>query len=410
MQFAIRIARRYLLAKKSTNAINIITGIAVFGIAVGSAALILVLSVFNGFEDLIATMYSNFNPDVKVTPAKGKSFAADSVMLEELLALEEVAAVTTSLEEVAFFEYKDNQDFGTLKGLAPGYEEVVGIDTTVREGKYQLLDGQKELAILGLGMRDKLNVNIGDPFTELGVYMPRGSQSQGLFGRQLQPFRRRYIYPGGTFVIQHEFNNEYVLAPISFARNLLEADPDEVSAVEIRLEEGVPSGDAVQKIESLLGEGFEVKDRFEQEAAFLKLMQIEKWLSYAIASLMLLLVSFNMIGALWMIVLEKQADIAILRSMGALKTTIRDIFLAEGVLLSLLGLAIGNVLAVGLYAAQKYIGLITVPGNFIVEAYPISLRLIDFLVVSVTVIAIGFLAAFPPALRAMRVSSLIREE
>lgn len=410
MQFSIRIARRYLLAKKSTNAINIITGIAVFGIAVGSAALILVLSVFNGFEDLISTMYSNFNPDVKITPAQGKTFTADTVMLEELLALDEVAAVTTSLEEVAFFEYKDNQDFGTLKGIAPDYQEVVGIDTTVREGEYRLQNGQKDLAILGLGMRDKLNVNIGDPFTELGVYMPRRSQSQSLFSRQLQPFRRRYIYPGGTFVIQHEFNNEYVLAPIRFARNLLEAGPDEVSAVEIRLQEGVRSGDAVKQIEALLGKDYIAKDRFEQEAAFLKLMQIEKWLSYAIASLMLLLVSFNMIGALWMIVLEKQPDIAILRSMGALKTTIRNIFLAEGVLLSLLGLGMGILLALGLYAAQKYIGLITVPGNFIVEAYPISLRFIDFVIVAVTVTAIGLLAALPPALRSMRVSALIREE
>lgn len=410
MQFSIRIARRYLLAKKSTNAINIITGIAVLGIAVGSAALILVLSVFNGFEDLIATMYSNFNPDVKVTPAQGKTFTADTVILEELLALEEVAAVTTSLEEVAFFEYKDNQDFGTLKGVAPNYEKVVGIDTTVREGVYRLKDGEKDFAILGLGMRDKLNVNVGDPFTELGVYMPRRSQSRGMFSRQLQPFRRRYIYPGGTFVIQHEFNNEYVLAPISFARSLLEADADEVSAIEIRLRKGVDSRDAVAQIATLLGEDYEVKDRFEQEAAFLKLMQIEKWLSYAIASLMLLLVSFNMIGALWMIVLEKQPDIAILRSMGALKTTIRDIFLAEGVLLSLLGLGIGIVLALGLYAAQKYIGLITVPGNFIVEAYPISLRFMDFVTVAITVVTIGLLAAFPPALRSMRVSALIREE
>ncbi|NRA48595.1 MAG: ABC transporter permease [Phaeodactylibacter sp.] len=410
MQFSIRIARRYLLAKKSTNAINIITGIAVFGIAVGSAALILVLSVFNGFEDLIATMYSNFNPDVKVIPAQGKTFNADAEILDKLRALDEIAAVTTSLEEVAFFEYKDNQDFGTLKGVAPGYEQVVGIDTTVWEGKYQLKDGEKDLAILGLGMRDKLNVSIGDPFTELGVYMPRRSQSKGLFGRQLQPFRRRYIYPGGTFVIQHEFNNEYIIAPISFARSLLDADPDEVSAIEIRLSKGVDSRDAVTLIEATLGEGYEVRDRFEQEAAFLKLMQIEKWLSYAIASLMLLLVSFNMIGALWMIVLEKQPDIAILRSMGALKTTIRDIFLAEGVLLSLLGLVIGILLALGLYAAQKYIGLITVPGNFIVEAYPISLRFIDFLTVSITVIVIGLLAALPPALRAMRVSVLIRQE
>lgn len=410
MTFSLRIARRYLFARKSTNAINIITGISVLGIAVGSAALILVLSVFNGFEDLIATMYSNFNPDIKVTPAKGKTFDADSTLLLKLEQVEGVAAVARSLQEVAFFEYKDNQDFGTLKGISDNFSQVVGIDSTVREGRYLLRDGQRELAILGLGMRDKLGVNVGDPFTELGVYTPRRGQSPGLFGRQLQPFRRRYIYPGGTFVIQHEFNNEYVLAPLSFARELLEAGPDEVSALEIRLQPGVATPAAIERLEAVLGPGYTVRDRFAQEAAFLRLMQVEKWLSYAIASLMLLLVSFNMIGALWMIVLEKQPDIAILKSMGALNTTVRNIFLNEGLLLSIVGLFLGLILAMLLYAAQKTIGIITVPGNFIVEAYPISLRAVDFLIVSVTVVIIGLLASLPPALRAMRVSALIRED
>lgn len=410
MNFPLRIARRYLFAKKSTNAINIITGIAVLGISVGSAALILVLSVFNGFEDLIATMYSNFNPDIKVAAAQGKTFETDSIQLAQLRGISEVGAVSQSLEEIAFFEYKDNQDFGRLKGVDAQFTDVVPIDSAVREGRYTLQVEGQPTAILGLGMRDKLGVNISDPFAEVGVYMPRADKGRGLMSRQLQPFRRRYIRPGGTFIIQHEFNNEYVLAPISFARELLDAGPQEVSALEISVRNGASAQAAVAKIESVMGEGFTVKDRFQQEAAFLRLMQIEKWLSYAIASLMLLLVSFNMIGALWMIVLEKQADIAILKSMGALNTSVRNIFLAEGVLLSLFGLLMGIVLALALYVAQTTIGIVSVPGNFIVDAYPISLRLIDFVVVSFTVLLIGLLASLPPALRAMRVSALIREE
>jgi lipoprotein-releasing system permease protein len=410
MNFPLRVARRYMLAKKSTNAINLITGIAVLGIAVGSAALILVLSVFNGFEDLIASMYSNFNPDVKVTPAQGKTFEADSVMLQELLAMEEVAAVSRTLEEVAFFEYKNNQDFGRLKGVDQYFKDVVGIDSTVREGVYQFEDRGRNLALLGRGMRNKLAVNVGDEFTELAVYMPRREQSQSLFGAQLQPFRRRYLYPGGTFVIQQEFDSEYVLAPLDFTRELMDASPNEVSALEIRLAPGLDTRKVGPKIAEVLGPEYEVADRFQQEASFLRLMQIEKWLSYAIASLMLLLVAFNMIGALWMVVLEKQKDISILKSMGATDKTIRNIFLLEGILLSVLGLVIGIVLAIGLYIAQKTVGIITVPGNFVVSAYPISMRAVDLIVVALTVIAIGCLASLPPALRAVRVPTIIREE
>ena len=409
MNLSLRIARRYLFAKKSTNAINIITGIAVFGIAVGSAALVLVLSVFNGFEDLITGMYSNFNPDIKVTPARGKTFEADTVMLEKLMALPGVEQVSRTLEEVAFFEYKGHQDFGTLKGVDENFDKVVGIDTTVREGEYSFEDNGRQLAILGLGMRNKLATNFGDRFAEIAVYMPKREQSSGLFGQQLQPFRRRYIYPGGTFVIQQEFDNQYVLSSLEFARELIGAQ-DEVSALEIRIAPGARPADVIAAVRNVMGKGFEVKGRYEQEASFLRLMQVEKWLSYAIASLMMLLVAFNIVGALWMVVLEKQKDISILKSMGALNTTVRNIFLNEGLLLSLLGIGIGFTLAIVLYILQKTVGIVSVPGNFVVDAYPISMRFIDFIVVALTVTAIGVLASLPPALRAMKVSALIREE
>lgn len=407
MNLPLRIARRYLFARKSTNAINIITGIAVFGIAVGSAALVLVLSVFNGFEDLIMTMYSNFNPDVKVTPARGKTFEADSVLIARLEAIDGVAYVSQTLEEVAFFDYKDNQDFGTLKGVDPNFSKVVGIDTTVREGAYAFEEGSRDLAVLGLGMRNKLAANVGDRFTEMAVYMPKRERS----GSPLeQPFRRSYIYPGGTFVIQQDFDNEFVLSSLSFARRLLGFSTPVVSALEIRLAPDADGSSAMQQIRQAMGVGFEVKGRFQQEESFLKLMQVEKWLSYAIVSLMMLMVAFNIVGALWMVVLEKQSDISILKSMGATDTSVRNIFLYEGLLLSLLGLVLGFVLAITLYIAQKTVGIITVPGNFIVDAYPISMRFADFSVVVVTVLAIGLLASWPPAQRARRVPAMMREE
>ncbi len=405
MNLAFRIARRYVFAKKTTNAINIITGISVFGIAVGAGALVLVLSVFNGFEDLITSMYSNFNPDVKVLPAQGKTFDVDSAFLKKVYAISGVALVSQTLEETAFFEYKNSQDFGTLKGVDALYQSVTGIDSTVREGLFKLREGQQEMAVLGLGMRNKLQVNVDDLFSTMVVYMPK-AREVGMFDQQ---FRRLSVYPVGTFVIQQEFNNKYVLTSIEFARRLLDTD-DAVSALEIKLRANANVDRTIQDIRQALGPEFVVQNRYEQEEAFLKLMKIEKWLSFAIVSLMLLLVAFNMVGALWMIVLEKQKDIAILKSMGTLDNTVRNIFLQAGGLLTALGIGIGFMLALTLYGGQKAFGLVSIPGNFIVDSYPISMRLPDFVVVAATVLLIGLLASVPPALRAQRVSALIREE
>ncbi len=405
MNLSLKIARRYLFAKKSTNAINIITGISVLGIAVGAAALVLVLSVFNGFEDLITGMYSNFNPDIKILPAEGKTFSVDSARIARLQNIDGVQFVSQTLEETAFFEYKNSQDVGTLKGVDEFYALVTGLDSTVREGRYKLRDGTIENAVLGLGMRNKLQVNVDDLFAPLLVYMPK-SREVGMFEQQ---FRRLSAYPVGTFINQQEFNNKYVITSIEFARQLLEG-PEEVSALELRLRPGVSQNRVIEQIKTEMGADFLVKNRYEQEKAFMRIMNIEKWLSFAIAGLMLLLVSFNMVGALWMIVLEKQKDIAILKSMGALDQMVRNIFLIEGLLLSLLGISMGFALAILIYGAQKAFGLVSIPGNFVVEAYPISVRFIDFVIVAMTVAAIGLLASIPPALRAQRVSALIREE
>ncbi|HMQ46639.1 MAG TPA: FtsX-like permease family protein [Saprospiraceae bacterium] len=406
MLLSLRIARRYLFAKKTTNAVNIITGISVLGIAVSSAALILVLSVFNGFDDLIAEMYSSFNPDIKVTPTKGKTFELDSTIITQLAAIDEVEAVAQTLEEVAFFEYKNNQDFGILKGVDENFRQVVNIDSTVLEGQYGFKDGARQTAVLGLGMRNKLAVNVGDRLSEMGIYLPKREKSRNPLE---QPFRRRFIYPGGTFVIQTDFDNQYVLTSLDFVREILGYE-NALSALEVKLKAGSSTEVAIGKIQNLLGDSFEVKDRYKQEEAFFRLMQVEKWLSYAIVGLMLIIVLFNMIGALWMMVLEKQKDISILKAMGAFNTTVRDIFLSEGLLLCAIGLFIGYIIAITLYILQKTVGLITVPGNFIVEAYPISLRGVDFIVVALTVLLIGLLASLAPALRAVRVPPMMREE
>lgn len=375
------------------------------GIAIGTAALVLVLSVFNGFEDLILSLFSKFNPDVKITATVGKTFEPDSIKLAELIALPGVEGVSQTLEEVAFFQYRDSEDFGILKGVDDQYQKVTGIDSTIFEGIYRFEEGGRSLAVVGGGMRNKLQINIDDPFEMLQVFMAKEENAGALD----QQFKKRLAYPGGTFKIQQDFDNQYILVSLDFIRDLLGSE-SEVSALEVRLKAGSDQQTAIAAIREVMGTGFDVKDRYQQDESFLKLMNIEKWMSFAILSLTLVLVAFNMIGSLWMIVLEKKEDISILKSMGAPDKAIRNIFLNEGLLLCLIGLLVGFVLATALYIAQKTFGIVSIPDGFVVNAYPISMRFNDLLVVSAVVLAIGSLASIPAAMRAKRIPALIQEE
>ena len=235
MNFPLLVARRYLFAKRSTNAINIIAGISVFGISIGTAALILILSVFNGFEDLLAGLFGYFNPEVKVTPAKGKTMELDSITIEQIRNLPGVAVVSETLEEIAFFEYEGSQNFGVLKGVDQHFARVNDIDSTVLEGVYRLLEEDRNCAVLGAGMRNKLSVNINNPLAALRVYMP--TEQRGVMSK---PFKTRIAYPKGTFAIQQEFDNQYILTNVDFMRELLEVSPGTLSALELRCASGVP--------------------------------------------------------------------------------------------------------------------------------------------------------------------------
>ncbi len=405
MNLSLKIARRYLFAKKSTNVINLISGISVLGITIGTAALVLVLSVFNGFEDLLTSLFSTFNPDIKIVPVKGKTFKMDDAILKRIEAAEGIAVVSETLEEVAFFEYKGKQDFGIVKGVDEHFVEVTGIDSTIREGRIIFRKEETEFAVLGGGMRNKLGINVEDQFTAMSVYMPNRKHRAGSLSK---PFKKQFAYPVGTFVNQQDFDNQYVLTSLRFARSLLGSKND-LSAIEIKLKEGVDAQKTVSALRQIVGEDFIVKDRYQQNEAYLKLMNVEKWMSFAILSLMMVLIAFNMIGSLWMIVLEKKKDIAILKSMGATKTMVRNIFLQEGLLLTILGLVIGIVIAFVIYQLQINYGIIGFPGSFAFDAYPISMRLSDVLIVVFTVLLIGFLASILPARRAESISSMIRE-
>jgi lipoprotein-releasing system permease protein len=412
MNLPLKFARRYLFAKKSTNAINVISGIAVGGIAVGTAAIILILSVFNGFGALIEQLYGAFNPDIKITIAEGKVFSPDTAKIKQIKALEGVQAVSQTLSEVAFFEYNDNQDFGVLKGVDANFEAVSSVDSNLIRGSFALQEGEYSLAVIGAGMEYKLGAVVGDVGNSLGVYMPNRKTKRTLgFGAPTEMFSRRFLPVIGVFAIQQEFDDNYVLTNLAFAQQLLSYD-DEIDALEVKLETDANAAEIVAKIAKIMGDDFEVKDRYQQEEAFFKLMNMEKWLAYAVVSFALLLLAFNVVGALWMLVLDKKQDIAILKSMGATDNLVRNIFLTEGLLLSFLGLIIGFVVALVVFVLQKTVGIVRLQGgaNMLIDVYPIEIQGFDFVVVFLTVMVIGGAAALLPSMRTKKIGAILRAE
>lgn len=389
-------AARASLVNARANVINLIASISAFGLGVGAAAVILVLSVFNGFDVVIGAMFGRFNPAVVVTPARGKTFDADSIPLAQIRTFPGVAAAALSLEETAFFEYEDSRAFGTIKGVDSGYAAVSGVDSALIEGEFGLRGpGGRSYGVLGLGLRNKLDVNIGASFEPVQVYAA-DRDARGALDR---PFRSRSVYPGGTFAVQQDYDQKYLFADLTLVRSLL-GQPRAASAVELALAPGFREADVADALGVALGPDYIVRDRREQDADLLRIMNVEKWLSYVILTLVLLLVSFNLVGGLWLIVLEKERDVSILRAMGTPARQVRLIFLTVGAMLSALGVALGVGLAWLLYALQVRYDLVQVPEGLVVSAYPIEMRPFDVAVVAGTVLVIGLLASVPAARRA----------
>ena len=403
MNLSFNIASRYIFGKKKTNAINIITGISILGLTVGTAALILVLSVFNGLEMLISGMFGAFNPDLLIQPVKGKHFAYDEDMLAKIRGIDGVAEVSAVVEELALFEYKGVQAFGRLKGVDNKYPEVSRIGSHLYSGSLTFREEGVEKAVLGLGMADRLAVNIYDPFVSVTVYAPKRTRRSAMD----QPFQSRNTQPSGIFMIQQDFDNEYVLSSLAFAQDLLQLH-DRISAFEVRLASPTPSG-TIAAVKAIVGSDFTVKDRYEQDEAFLKLQRLEKWVSYIILSLTLFLVAFNLVGAIWMILREKILDISVLKAMGYTDRDTSLIFKQMGLIIGLLGAIGGVTLALIIYNLQVKYALVRIPDGFAVQAYPVALSWIDIIVVSATVIIIAYLSALPAARFAHKTPINLRE-
>lgn len=408
MRLTLDIARRYLVGKKTTNAINIITWITMIGIAIGTAALIIILSVFNGFEHLLSGLFSAFNPDLKVSPIEGKFFELPEEEIAQIKDIPGIAEVSKTVQEIAIFEYNNIQKAGVIKGVDGTFRQVSALDSTLRMGKYLLKEGSTYYGIIGRGMAVNLGISLYDKLTPIKVYMPI-RQKKTLFQQMGKEYKSLSLYPAATFSAGDDTDVQYILADFNFVNGLL-SKKNQLSFLEIKLDGTGKEKDIRQAILNVLGDNFKIENRYEQDSEYLKIMNIERWVAYLIAVLVLLVIAFNMVGALWMMVLEKKQDIAILQSMGYTKSHIRKLFISEGIMITAIGLVIGIIIALIFYILQVKYGIIGVPDGFMIDAYPIQLKGKDFILVSITVMIIGFIASLLPAYRAGQISSFIRQE
>ncbi len=390
------IAKRYLFSKKSHNIINIISGISVVGVTVGTMALVIVLSVFNGFESLIVSLFNSFNPALSISVKEGKTFHFDDFPADSIKNIPGVFVMTQVIEENALLKYQNKQFIATIKGVSPEFEAMSGLDTMLIDGNFSLKTQNQSHIILGAGVAYYLHASLSDPANPITVFVPR---REGNIGMSLEKaFNSRSIFPSAIFSIQQDFDVKYAVVPIDFARELLDYD-DEVTAIELGLTAGADNDKIQKQIKNILGEKYEVKNRFEQQVLLYKIMKSEKWAIFFILTFILIIATFNVIGSLTMLILDKKKDIAILHSMGAGKQLIKRIFLIEGVMISVGGAVTGLILGGLISLLQQkfgFIGLGNGTGTFVVDAYPVKIIFSDFVLVFITVISIGLIAAWYP--------------
>jgi lipoprotein-releasing system permease protein len=394
VKLSVYIAKRYLFAKKSRNAINIISAVSVAGVAVGTMALIIILSVFNGLGTMVTAIFNTFDPDIKITATEGKTFIADTSRLRQLGNIDGVSCYSLTIEENALLKYGDRQFIATIKGVDDKYAQVTNIDSSMWEGEFILKSEKgRPYAIPGVGVAKYLGIRVNF-ITPLNIFVPRITGSTAL--NPEDAFNRKFIFPSGIFEVEKEYDSKYVYIPIDFARELLEIK-DRVSSVELKINEKSDPGRVQKNITKVFGEGFLVQNQYEQQEIFYKVMKSEKLAIFLILTLILIIASFNIIGSLTMLIIEKERDIEILKSLGADKNLIRNIFIFEGWLISIIGTITGMLLGFTICWLQQSYGFVKLQSNtLIMDSYPVVMKIKDFIVVPVTVLIIGYWAAWYP--------------
>lgn len=395
-------AWRYFKAKKSTNAINIIAWVSVVAIAFATTALLVIWSAFNGFEDLVKSLYSTFYTNVKITGATGKTLEISPDQLDALKRVPGVYALSCNAEERALIQNGDYKAIVSLKGVDSNYSKVTALHNTLIRGQFEMGDEENPGVVLGAGVENVLGLLSDRSIGQLTVFVPRRGQN---ISDPLSAFSEGNLTPFGSFAVEQDFDNNYVLTNLDFVKTYLNLKENEYSAIEIATLPNYKDDDVKASISILLGSGYTVKTRYEQNSSLYNIITLEKVAIFGIFILVLIVAAFNMIGALSMLVLEKQKDIQILQSMGAYTGWIRKVFLSEGVLLATIGCAAGIVLAIVICLAQVYFKIVPLEGNsFLIDYYPVKMVFSDFVIVAITVFIIAIAASFIPASRAARQS------
>jgi len=394
MRFPLFIALRYLFSAKTRTAINIISFISLAGVMFCTAALIIVLSVFNGFDGLIKSLFNSFDPDLKVIPISGKVFVPDSMMSMRIKNLKGIKYVSVVLEDNAMLKYRDKQHVATVKGVDSVYYMVNGIDTMIYEG-----ERMRDYSIFNYGMVGQgiayhlsINVSLSDP---LHIYAPR--RLAKLSSNPEEAFEHKYLFPSATFSVEQETDMKYVITDLIYARELF-GYSNEVSAFEIKLDQKVNTNHTQKELQALLGPSFKVKNRYQQQELFYKIMKSEKFAIYLILSFILLIAFFNVSGSLAMLLIDKKTDISIFKHLGAELHEIKKVFFLQGIMISFLGALTGLIFGGFVCWLQIQFGFIELAGagTFIISAYPVEMRFTDFVGVVITVMAMGTLASYLP--------------
>ena len=394
MNLSAFVARRYLFSKKSHNIINVISAISLVGVAVCTMALVIVLSVFNGFDSLIKSMFSNFDPDIKITPAQGKVLEPQSDKIKAVLQLSCIDVSCETLEENVLLEYDKHMNPGIIKGVPEQYRQLTGIDTLVINGTFTLNDPHRPMAVVGSGLAYYLSVNVNF-VSPIFIYVPKRNGRISM--NPERAFSKSYIYPSGVFAVQQEIDTRYMLVPLDFARKVLEYST-QASAIEIKLKPGNDADKIRAEMAQMLGPEYVVRTQYQQHELLYKVMKSEKFAIYLILTFILLIGSFNMIGSLAMLIIDKKDDIKTLSHIGLSKQGIRRIFASEGRLISIGGALAGLLLGFVVCWLQQTYGFLKLDsmGSFVISDYPVKMMWTDFVLVLVTVVGIGLLASWYP--------------
>jgi len=404
MSLPLKIALRYFFSRKSSgafNAITIISYVSLLGYAVGAAALIIVLSVFNGFESLFISMYSSFDPNIKISAAYGKGFDSRKARIFDLQKLNNINTLSFVLEENVLINYDGRQTLATAKGVDAEYLKVVNLDSNLIIGDLLIQSGDTNFALCGLGLSYQLGIDPNDQFNYLSIFAPQKGKVDLL--NPEASFSKDVIFPVGVFSVQEEIDNKFVLVPLRFLQKLLQKDGF-ISGIELSVKNVQELDETKSEIQKILGPDFIIKNRYEQRDSFFKVMKSEKTISYLILLFILMVAAFNAIGSLYMLVIEKKKDLRILSSLGFSGANAAKVFRYEGLLIAVIGGIIGMLLGLLICWLQIEYGFVKLQSSssFIISSYPVEMKLQDFAVVFITILGLGFITTLYPSYRASK--------